>query len=424
MSDDLIINNNGGLFVSTPGDEKLTIDVNDELRIDGGGSLTADTSVDGVVTILVNDLRLADLGSGSGDLTLIGDETVFEQTGLTIVNLGQDGPAQLTLSDRSRATFSAPLQLVNFADANSTASVLVESGSRLTLNSLFIATGGFNSGINGSLTVTGINAVVTTAGATIIGGSSLPVGGLSVNTSGRFDSGGLVTVAASGTLIVDGGTLNAMAGLNAGAGTLVHDDGTINVTGGAFVPIADPLNSFYRIAGDDAGDLAEVVIGAGGSFGLNNLLISGTSRDGALAVEDGGFVSAEGVFVGTSSGGNGLLVTRGAGSTLTTPRLQAGSSGNGTVEILDQSIAMVGEIEIAGSSGVGSGLLRVQDAGSELVVAPINLSGDGNIEVGFRSDGKLEALGGMIQASDLRVASHSPNVSVGNGPATPSPRWS
>ncbi|MEO0529180.1 MAG: hypothetical protein AAF266_01250 [Planctomycetota bacterium] len=405
VSDDLIANG-GGFFLSTPGDEKLILDINDELRIDGGGAFTADTSGgDGTIGITIGDLRLADVGSGSGDLNLMGPGTTLDQTGFSIINLGQDGPAQFTLSDRARATFSAPLQLSNFADANTTATVLVDSGTRLTLGLLQIATGGVNSGVSGGVTVSGTNSRITTSSGTTIGGTSLPVGNLTVSNSGRFDSGGLLMVNASGILNVDGGTLNAVAGLNAGAGTLNHAGGSINVTGGAFVPVDDSVASEYAI---DGAGIPEVVIGAGSDLTLGTALRVGKTSGGALRAEGGGDVNINfSAYVGDQAGGNGTLTVSGAGSTFVSTNLNVGDEGNGVMRIESGGFADVFDLDL-GFDEDSYGELVVTGTGSRLLTEFDSFFGGGTVQVARRGDGRLEVTdSGIVDAGSLLIASNS-----------------
>lgn len=334
MSDDLIATG-GAFYLSTVNDEKFTVDVTDALRIDSGGAFTADTSGGGggLVSIFIDGLRLGSIGSGSGDLTLIGENTTLDQTGATTMNLGQVGPAQLTLSDRARATFAAPIVMANLASGATSANVLVESGSRLNLNSLRMTTVGFVGGVSADLTVTGASSVADLSGLLTVGGSSSANATVNVTNSGRLDVGGATTVNTSGILNVDGGTLNAMAGLDASAGTLNHNDGVINVTGGSFVPIANPLANIYQINGANPGDLAEVIVGAGASLDVDDLRLGSSDREGSLILENGGTASAEDVFLGGFTDSVGAMIVRGAGSTLTTPDLIVASSGNGTLDI-------------------------------------------------------------------------------------------
>ncbi|QDT69620.1 hypothetical protein MalM25_25590 [Planctomycetes bacterium MalM25] len=403
VSDDLLATG-GGFYLSTTNDEKFTVEVNDALRIDGGGSFTADTSggAGGLVSILIDGLRLGDIGSGSGDLNLIGPNSTLDQTGLTTINLGQDGPAQFTLSDGARATFAAPIGMANLASGATSANVLVESGSRLNLNSLQLTTLGFFAGVSADLTVTGSSSVADLSGLLTIGGSSSATATVNVSNNGRLDVGGATTVNTNGILTIDsGGSFIARSGLDATtAGVVDVQNGTLLVENGSFRPLG--ASSAYVLDGDAApADTAKVTVGAGATFSPGGTTRIGNAAGGTLEAAAGGEIDLGFVEVGGQAGSAGALIATGSETVFNTFAVEVGRQGSGSLLVEEGGKFEYLRIEVATAAG-GDGAITVTGPGSRLVRDPNGNSA--TLILGYRDDGSLEVLDqGRVESSTMQV---------------------
>ena len=334
VADDAIVNNNAFFRIGeyqpggTTPDFPVYLDVADELRIDGGGVVTLLGDTGAVSRIRTSDLRLADVASGLGTLTVVGPGAVFEQDGIGIVNIGQNGSGYFTVAEGASADFTAVLQLANAAVAGASASVRVEAAGTATLNSLQIATSGTNSA-TGDFLVTGTGSTADVASNVTVGAASGTVGTLRALDRGRITIQGTTTVDATGTIegddfassisangqvtLADGGTLTltngatftAMAGFDSSAGGVLDiRGGDLYVIGSEFKPV-DAAATSFTFEGDTGG-AADLILDQQATTTLPHTTF-GRNHTAVVRVWNGSTLTSETLRLGSQSDGSASL---------------------------------------------------------------------------------------------------------------------
>ncbi len=198
----------------------------------------------------------------------------------------------------------------------------------------------------------------------------------------------------AGPVTVSGLRLGASANT---VGTLVVYD-SLTVTGDT------------RMADGNA-TLGNIAVRGGGTATLNTLSlgIGGPLNSGNIYVDTGGVLNLNGAAsIGVNSDGNGLLRIKDAGSVLTVGAavgtLIVGQAGTGTLEILNGAHATLNSALSAGNSTGGNGQVVVRDAGSTL---------DGtSMVLGAQGHGGLQVLNGAhATLSSTLIAGNDPSLS-------------
>ena len=174
----------------------------------------------------------------------------------------------------------------------------------------------------------------------------------SVTHTGAASSVGAVTIGATNTLNLDGGSITAAGGLdNTAGGTLNFNDGTLNITGGAFLPSASTVN--YEIEGATGSDLAHLTLGAGATFSVSSDLIVSEFQDGAMTLTDGAVVTSTFGGIGLSSTDTGTVTV-------------SGTDPNG----LPSAWNMTGELDVAGDNST-----LLIDGGGQVTAGSLDIAG-------------------------------------------------
>jgi fibronectin-binding autotransporter adhesin len=415
-------------------------------------------------------IRIAELAGSSGELTLRVDEFVPNAPGM--ITTGQiiegAGSGTVTLgSGTIRATGNQADFISGFEAGDVVligtgvrASVFDTNGFQIGINTTVSGTGWLTKVGAGTLTISGSQAYtgVTTVdsgtlevaaggvidqsagilvGATtpasllvsggyvgsqvgIGGGTSLMTGG-TMNTTGFgvtggsfTQSGGLITisqqlnVSTSGTVFVNGGTLNAANStfFNIGVAT---GTGTLNISGGqvtsglSYLGFGTATGRVTMTGG--TWNASDLFVGAGGNSSLDlsgGNLFSGTSIVGAASV------SSATVTGGTWTGSNGLFVGYSGTGTLT-----LGGSGlvnTGTLVLGDYTTDSLGTLNLG--TGAAGGVLQTALVTTGTGSGAINFNGgtlratanQANFLAGFDSnDVSLRAGGAFIDSNGFSV---------------------
>ena len=251
--------------------------------------------------------------------------------------------------------------------------------------------------VGGTLDVSGTTNLGAAAGGTatlrVDGGDYTSGGATTINAGslleildGPFDADSSLTLAsATSTLTLNGGDLNANAGLdNSAAGTLNLFDGTLTVTGGAFQPNAGGPTDDYEIDGPSAAEMPHLVLGAGATANIGRHLTVGDVNHGTLTVGNGATVSNLLGVIGDSSGSTGAVTVDGASSTWTNSiTLTVGDAGSGTLTIQNGGTVSNGTGSIGQFFG-STGTVTVDGAGStwtNLGVLQVGTLGNGTLTV-------------------------------------------
>ena len=227
------------------------------IGVDSGSSGLVRTSLGGELN--TGNIEVATVGTGgNGTLQVTGSGSSIKQNvaGATLTVGGTAGNTG-TIDVRSGGMFSTGTGATTI-NATGTVNVgLTGNGTFAVGGDLDIVGGKLNVGSDpGDVFSFGSGRTLTaSAGATIDFGGAYSLAGTFSIQDATFDVAGPLVTASTGTLLLDGGEVNAHAGLNVSDGTLVFDDGQLSVTGGAFVPageapwisslIARPLAEFH-----------------------------------------------------------------------------------------------------------------------------------------------------------------------------------
>ena len=250
------------------------------------------------------------------------------------VNLGSSGwLGTLTLENEATGNIEDVLRVGSSSNNGVMGAVNVHSGADLETGDIEIAsptTGGTN--LNGRISVDGNGSKFTMIGAATLNigtaGAADHIAELEVANDGVFTSGtgditigqagtmeilldgefnanGTLSTSSGGTILVDGGTLNANLGLDTSSGTLDFRHGRLEVMGGPFVPVG-PTDSFFHASND----VVTLELGSDATFDVGGNLFVGSEANidwtsfinlssnarinvsGNAVIEDTGFVNA------------------------------------------------------------------------------------------------------------------------------------
>jgi T5SS/PEP-CTERM-associated repeat protein len=239
----------------------------------------------------------------------------------------------------------------------------------------YIATGGSGSGL-----VTGGGVMTTPQGLSV--GTNGTNGDLTINAGGTVAAGTTVVIGDS-VFVPSGDAIITPSGSFTSAGTLIGTSGVLNVgpggtltAGGTGVAAGMPVLTIG--AGAEANGALNVS-GSNASVTDAGLLVVGSAGVGALTIQGGATVSAQGADVGAAAGGDGIVNISDAGSALDI---------NGALNI--------------GTAGVGA---LVMGVGTTLDVT-------GTVHIGTL--GALDQFGGTIDPTDFT----NDGVVVGGGGAS------
>ncbi len=428
-----------------------------------GGSLTV--SAGGVVSagsFTGNNSTTVDLNGTGSQLNLVGlpaTSTSFTLGGSGAVNkLDITGGADMATQRANLSTVagSAITATVSGSGSSWSATGIILGGAGSA--SLTVANGAVldvNTGSDPDLTVDGANAKLT-----ISSGATVNQGNLIAN-AGQFT----VAERAGGTLLIDSGgdltsrfsVIGEYAGSNGSAtvtgagstwtnrGVQVGFEGTasLKITDGAVVTSRGSSTLAFS-----AGSQADVLVSGVGSkwvfiqppplSGISIITV-GNGGVATMRVEDGAYVQAQGIGVGSAAydflggtglhPGNGGLVVTGADTRidLNIGSFQSfdagGDGGTGTIDILDGAVVtVVGQGHFGASiiyTGapqpqlLGHGTLTVDGAGSRVTYTQ-------TLDIGEQATGVLNIRnGGFVSNSDGYLGSFLNTVgSAGNGTAT------
>jgi T5SS/PEP-CTERM-associated repeat protein len=373
--------------------------------VQNGGTITADS----LFTVAINS-------TGNGTVTITGMGSTAT-VGLAAEIAPTNGGVGL-LTVQNGASFSV---------TNSSGALLLGSFDTAT-------TGG-----NGTVTVTGTGSTISVAGVTQVATNAGSTGTLNVLTGGSFNASDVVyvgyngasgaTPAANGTVTVSGANavLTATAGISVGGDVSTAAGGTGLITvqnGGAVVAGAQTT------IGTNPGGVGTLTIQSGGTFTQNATMfvgvfgingsnpaamgtvnVTGTGSSLSLPVTGTALIIGGGI---TPGGTGNLNVT--AGGSVAIPDvafgLNAGSSGTGVV---DHATLTASDGILAGINGTGS--FTVQNGGTAttpgLVLAATGSGSTGTILV-TGAGSTLTATGGAILGGTPTAAGGIATMTVSN----------
>ena len=323
------------------------------------GSGTMDVLSGGVVTIAAKGLSLGSSSTATGTVLVSGTGSTIDVLGATgSITVGAPGSGALTINSGGNITASGSLAIAAGGTSTSSGTVTVDAGT-LTAAGISIAPNGA-----GTLTVQNGGVVTNTNSA-----ANLTLGGVSAGSSG--------------TLIINGGTVDAgggglfAGGTNIAAALLVEGGGSL-ITGSSL--------RFNDISAEGSATAAAIV--SDGTWTSAGSLIVGDSGGGTLTVSAGGVVNVgtQQISIGNQTGGDGIVtVTAGTleGGSLTVAQF---SSTVGTLTV------NTGGVVNATGFAIGSGGTVVMGGG---VLTATSLA---------TVDGLLEGFGTLALAPNLQVS--------------------
>ena len=305
-----------------------------------------------------------------------------------------------TLVEQNAATIAAT--------SDSSGSATIETGGLWNI----AATGSFTTGslgvgaaADGSLSVFGSGG----AGGTVEVGT----GGISVGISSN--SNGTITVSGSGALLTTTG--GVVVGTN-GTGLLeALNGGTIELIGTKGITVGNSAGpgGTLVVGGTDTVDGASALLSVGSTG--KGITVGGVSN-GTVEVTSGGTIDlfgTGGIGVGTIAGVTGLISVIGPDALISTGTASSGMSvgllGSGTVDI-----ESAGTIQLNGTGGIGVGVSSTVATGLIIVNgnnALLSVGTGGGISVGQIGSGTLDVSGGgavTIAAHGLGIGASATGV--------------
>ena len=408
----------GGMLTSTTNGMDVGLDAGSvgTLEVLAGGiynisthGISAGVSAGAVGTIVVD---------GTGAQINIGSET----GGSYGFDVGQSGAGYLTVESNGRIS-DAGVGFNVGSSAGATGTVVVDTGGVIAITGAHGMTVG-NSG-TGVMTI-GAGGTVSSANYFDIAQGSTAASGNVVVNGGTLDDGGIFNVgnAGAGTLTVEGGGVVDQTGVNFNIGGNVGSQGAVIVDGGAltsqgifkvggFNPSGTSVatllveNSGHLVTGNET--TSEIDVGNGtatatvtsdGVWSVEGQLIVGDANTGALTINDGGAVDVVSADIGNL---NNLGV------------------GHGDVTVGDLGTLTGNDVSVSNAStGTSSGTLTVDTGGTvgtsflmEGAGGTINVTGSVTATSGV-TIGQVGTGLAMMTVSSLGVVTDSGNFFVGN----------
>ena len=345
---------------------------------------------------------------GSGTSTVLFDGAGSTATGTSnSTSVGNGGTGLLTFSNGATGALGV-VNLATSAASNGTFSIL--SGADVTASSLMMVDDSIATE-SGTLTVNGAGSSFTIngAGAAFIGAASLSTAGVNVQNSGVFNTGtGLMTVNATGSISITGGTLNANGNTTVN-GLLTRDaTGVLTLAQGKTLTLQNGGDAFLTgsyatgTTAANGGNITATGVGStfqtsgaltvasgsalnalsGGSVSSSSALNVGTNGAGALTVDGAGSFASAG-SVSTWGAGSAAIVTfaNGATGSFFGGMALASSALPGTsaaFSILSGASVTTTSLNMATAGGGSSASLTIDGAGSAMT-----LGGSSIFNLGF-----------------------------------------
>jgi outer membrane autotransporter protein len=215
-------------------------------------------------------------------------------------------------------------------------------------------------------------------------------GALAKNLAVGLTATGMLTIQAGGTLIVSGATVGNLAGSQGtvtvtGAGSNWQSNSTVTVgsagTGALTIQDGGTMNSNGGSVGLTATGIGTVTVTGPGSSWINGPigLSVGSFGTGTLTIANGGsfinILAGEDANIGRFVGSQGTVTVTGAGSSWSsTPTVNIGNMGTGTLTIADGGVVnVVGPIVIA-TNATAIGTLNIGADAGDPAAAPGTLA--------------------------------------------------
>ena len=344
----------------------------------GTGTETLDFSADGTSQVSGSaDLLTQLLDQAGGTVTvsyvystpdisneLIGGDPLFVWTGASNTDLASAANWNNVTDSENPAP--APPSPTDTAEFLSSGGVL--TGSETIGIAQFGSGGLWSFGAGASLTADG-SIVVGNGAVTVNGGATLASEGSTDTIAGTGGTSAEVTVTGTNALWSSAG--NLLVG-DSGIGVLsVQSDGTA-------VSNASTIANAAAASGSSA-----TVTGPGSSWHVAGALDVGNQGAGSLSISSGATVSAGSVTAGLGSSGDGVISVSGGASALsTTGSLVVGAAGAGELSILSgATVSIGGDLDIGEAAG-SSGNVDIEDAAGTVYV-------NGNLNLGAGGPGVL-----------------------------------
>jgi T5SS/PEP-CTERM-associated repeat protein len=406
----LNINNGGSVTTQNYGNISSSLG---EVNVDGGSS-TWD-----ITNYLAN--------GGGGQMNITNDGSV--SIGSYLVNNGTNG--QLNITDGGSVSTGTYAQL---SGANSTTTIdgagsLLDASTYIdTINNgsiLNITNGGAASATDnwirngGVVSVGGTGATLSSSDSIYVGGYDLAaygLGTLNINPGGIANAGDTLKIWSSGTVNLNGGTINTNT-LDIAGGAFNHIAGALNFTTDFILGAAGPLGSSYSlnslqslgVVGIATIDPASVLTLDGGTFSAGTLANNGTFQfnSGTFNLTNSNMtIGAGGLFGSNAQFGpsqtvnvsNATTVNSGSVLTLNNGSFSSGAMTNNGDIVLNGASSRLGGTLVNHSLLKGTGRVNAQvtnNNGAQIRVA----SGESMrfTSAGNTNAGRIEVIGGEVE---------------------------
>lgn len=355
---------------------------NGDLFVDAGSTMNV---LAGAHATASGRLVISNAQSGAVLVDGVGSQLNAQGTGAPVSVIGSDTVGTLTVRNSASVTIGNEIYIGN-SPTGSNGTVNVQLGGRYTSNADVRLANFTTAGIVGVIDLSGSGSTFTISGATsklLAGAASGSTATINVGTGATFNAstgaGGGVTLNATATLNVNGGTAN-LGPLTLAGGHINLNSGTLSYTGGLTVGAAGELGANVTlsagrnlsITGATSVPAAQSLSVNGGTFSTSGVTIAGTASVSGGGVLTTNFVNVNtpGVFTLASGGtlnmpfGNVTLAGAGASAVF------SGSTFNASVNSLNAqsgtTITYEGGAAIYGGFMKGQGLHTIGAAAGGL----------------------------------------------------------
>ena len=373
----------------------------------------------------------------SGNVPTASDSALINTAGpgytLTVGSSDNEGITAVTL-DSGSATLAVDGTLTVSGTVTVDAGALLLNGGTVVITSGGGLVMGTSVGLAGTVAVDGASSLLTVAagitdGSTASGLLQVTNGGTieltgtkGINIGASAGSFGSMVVSGASALVSFGASAKGITVGNAGSGTVdVLSGGTIAMNGVGGLGIGQASGAVGLVMVSGVGALINEGA-AGNGMGV------GQAGQGTLEVLNGGTVSlaatgsGDGIGVGQTAGGSGLIQVSGSGAllSLNTPNagMSVGQSGQGTLEVQNAgAVSITGKGLGIGTAAGGSGTVSVSGSGASITTlgtaGGITVGGVAAGQLSISSTGTVSSSAGIFIAQSSSAASGTLTVDDG-----------
>jgi T5SS/PEP-CTERM-associated repeat protein len=417
-NNDLVVGGNGN---NTPGGTGIftvkgggTVNVIDDTVISASsgavGTVTVDSTGGASSWTNTNNMLIGGVGTGTFNVFSGGTVTV---NGATYMGNFFGATGTLNINGANSTWTSNGVMVVGGNDGSGadggTAVVNVGAGGTLVTNDFAVLGTDFgNATANGTVNVSGVNAVWNAADIVLGSGGT---GTINIGADGLVNAGATVILGdctcSSGTITVSGSNARFISIAPGGSDIQIGADGTgtFNVFDGGSATIQANFNIGYGFFGIGTVNVS----GPNSTLSTTNSFIVGRDGAGTLNVSNGAMAQASDLIVGANPGSSGTVSVSGAGTLMAIANTaDIGLGGDGTFNLTNGAAATFTDVNV-GAFGFGTGLFSLGAGTTATLTGTYTQGGLGTTKLGLAAgstNGKIQAATAALDGT-LSITGHN-----------------